>query len=63
MTSLPQAAPRWKASRYCNNGNCLEVAVLPETLIGVRDSKQADSPVLRFTAEEWDEFVLRLKHV
>lgn len=61
MTSPRQAEPRWKSSPYCNNGSCVEVAALPGAQIGVRDNKQADGPVLRFSAQEWDEFVIRVK--
>jgi Domain of unknown function (DUF397) len=39
------------------NGDCVEVASLPDGLIGVRDSKDADGPVLRFTQSEWTAFL------
>ena len=45
--SLPQFA----------NGNCVEVATLPDGMIGIRDSKNPDGPVLRFTPDEWNEFL------
>jgi hypothetical protein len=40
-----------------SNGNCVEVANLPGDQIGVRDSKDAEGPVLRFTPDEWDAFL------
>ena len=39
------------------NGNCLEVASLPDGEIGVRDSKDPDGAVLRFTRDEWHAFL------
>ena len=41
---------------FCNS-NCVEVASLPDRQVGVRDSKNPDGGVLRFTADEWRTFV------
>lgn len=50
--------PRWfKSSLSFSNGNCVEVASLPGDQIGVRDSKDTEGPVLRFTPGEWAAFV------
>jgi Domain of unknown function (DUF397) len=39
---------RWvKSSRSFANGNCVEAATLPDGLIGIRDSKNPEGPVLR----------------
>ena len=46
-----------KSSRSFSNGNCVQVAALPGGHIGVRDSKNPDGPMLRFTADEWSAFV------
>jgi hypothetical protein len=52
------AEPRWvKSSLSFANGDCVEVASLPDGQIGVRDSKDAAGPVLRFTPSEWKAFV------
>jgi len=52
------ADPRWvKSSLSFANGDCVEVANLPDGRIGVRDSKDATGPVLRFTAAEWKAFI------
>lgn len=41
---------------FCNS-NCVEVAGLPGGGVGVRDSKDPDGPVLKFTPGEWQAFV------
>jgi Domain of unknown function (DUF397) len=46
-----------KSSLSFANGDCVEVASLPDGQVGVRDSKDAAGPVLRFTAAEWKAFV------
>jgi hypothetical protein len=46
-----------KSSLSFANGDCVEVASLPDGRVGVRDSKDAAGPVLRFTAAEWRAFV------
>jgi hypothetical protein len=46
-----------KSSLSFSNGNCVEVASLPDGEIGVRDSKDSEGPVLRFTPAEWHAFV------
>jgi hypothetical protein len=49
---------RWiKSSLSFSNGNCVEVACLPDGVIGVRDSKDSAGPVLRFTSDEWTAFL------
>ncbi len=53
-----QSGPVWiKSSLSFSNSNCVEVASLPGSGIGVRDSKDAGGPVLRFTPGEWDAFL------
>jgi uncharacterized protein DUF397 len=54
----PDSDSRWfKSSLSFSNGNCVEVADLPGGTIGVRDSKDSEGPVLRFTPDEWDAFL------
>jgi len=59
--SHPQGAEsglKWvKSSLSFANGNCVEVADLPEGGIGVRNSRDPGGPVLRFTPDEWHAFV------
>ncbi len=54
----PGPGPHWiKSSLSFANGDCVEVASLPDGQIGVRDSKDAEGPVLRFTSDEWRAFL------
>jgi len=54
----PGSDPHWiKSSLSLSNGNCVEVASLPGSQIGVRDSKDPEGPVLRFTSDEWRAFL------
>ena len=46
-----------KSSLSFSNGNCVEVATLSDGEIGVRDSKDSEGPVLRFTSGEWHAFL------
>jgi Domain of unknown function (DUF397) len=46
-----------KSSLSFANGNCVEVAGLPDDRIGVRNSRDPDGPVLRFTPDEWRAFL------
>ncbi|XVS64736.1 DUF397 domain-containing protein [Actinosynnema sp. CA-299493] len=48
---------RWTKSSYsADNGNCVEVAAT-DTVIGVRDSKNAGGPALSFPAARWAGFL------
>ncbi|WP_433757124.1 DUF397 domain-containing protein [Nocardia sp. CA-135398] len=48
MANLSEA--KWfKSSRSGAHSNCVEVALLPNTLVGVRDSKNRSGPALVFT--------------
>jgi len=46
-----------KSSFSFANGNCIEVASLYEGAVGIRDSKNAEGLVLRFTQPEWHAFL------
>jgi uncharacterized protein DUF397 len=57
-TDEPDSVSRWvKSSLSFANGDCVEVASLPGDQVGVRDSKDTEGPVLRFTPSEWDAFL------
>jgi len=53
----------WVKSSYSGSqgGNCVEVAALPDGGRAVRDSKNADGPVLLFPPGEWEAFLRRVK--
>jgi hypothetical protein len=54
---------RWTKSSFSfANGDCVEVASLQDGQIGIRDSKDAGGPVLRFTSSEWRAFVLGIRN-
>jgi hypothetical protein len=54
----PGPGPYWvKSSLSFANGNCVEVAALPDGGVGVRNSRDPDGLVLRFTADEWRAFL------
>lgn len=47
----------WRKSLRCNGASaCVEFTELGDGNVAIRDSKQQDSPVLVFTAEEWQAF-------
>jgi Domain of unknown function (DUF397) len=50
----------WRKSARSAGGNCVEVGTAP-ALVGVRDTKLADSPMLTFTASAWAAFTAKLK--
>jgi Domain of unknown function (DUF397) len=48
----------WIKSSYSYaNGNCVEVARLPDGQVGVRDSKNPQGAILRFTSAGWRAFL------
>lgn len=51
---IAEYAPhRWRTSSYSGaNGNCVEVAALPDGRVAVRDSKNPDGGMLIFTRAE-----------
>ncbi|WP_228001127.1 DUF397 domain-containing protein [Nocardia australiensis] len=56
MNDDPSKA-KWFKSSYSGSGSqCVEVAWLEESMIGVRDSKNPTGPALMFTPGEWDAF-------
>jgi len=48
----------WVRSSFSfSNGNCVEVASLPGGSVGVRNSRDPEGPVLKFTQGDWDAFL------
>jgi Domain of unknown function (DUF397) len=59
----PGSGSKWiKSSQSYANGNCVEVASLPDGAVGVRDSKKAAGFVLRFSSDEWHAFLGCVRH-
>jgi hypothetical protein len=58
MISSDLHGAEWRKSRYSNGqGDCVEVAFLPDGRVALRDSKDAGSgPALLFTPREWAAF-------
>jgi hypothetical protein len=57
-SALPHAL--WRKSSRSNgggNGNCVEVAELPDRVV-LRDSKYPTGPVLAFPPAQWSAFLL-----
>lgn len=46
-----------KSSLSFANGNCLEVSEFPDGTVGVRNSRDREGAVLRFTPGEWHAFI------
>jgi hypothetical protein len=46
-----------KSSLSFANGNCVEISDLPGGTIGVRNSRDREGLVLRFTPDEWHAFL------
>ena len=59
-TDLQQVA--WRKSRYSNSqGNCVELAKLPDGGVAVRNSRFPDGPALIYTRDEIRALVLGVK--
>jgi hypothetical protein len=58
---VPADACWTKSSSSAANGNCVEVAAVPEDGVAVRHSKDPTGAVLRFTTAEWHAFLLGVK--
>lgn len=57
MTDSDQAAITWhKSTASGANGNCVEVAVVDDSIL-VRNSRGPLGPVLSFTRQEWRAFL------
>lgn len=52
---MDDQSPQWTKSSFCNADMCVEVARVAGG-VWIRDSKLAVSPVLTFTAAEWEAF-------
>jgi hypothetical protein len=57
--SLVFTRETWASAASCgpNGGNCVEVNLATVGVVGVRDSKRPNGPVLVFAGEEWSAFI------
>ena len=46
-----------KSSLSYSNGNCVELAGLPDGGVAMRNSRDPHGPVLRYTRAEWEAFM------
>jgi Domain of unknown function (DUF397) len=64
--SVPEKAgsgSHWvKSSLSFSNGNCVEVASLADSEIGVRNSRDPQGAVLQFTPDEWHAFLAGVRN-
>lgn len=51
----------WRKSSYSNNGQCVEVAKLPNGDTAVRNSNHPDAGTVVFTPGEMDAFIKGVK--
>lgn len=51
----------WRKSRYCETSACVEIARCDDGTIFLRDGKDPDGPVLRFTERQWLVFLSCLR--
>jgi predicted secreted Zn-dependent protease len=52
----------WRKSTYTmGNGNCVEVAALPDYNLAIRDSKDKTGPILRCSPTVWRAFIAGIK--
>ncbi|GAA2441647.1 DUF397 domain-containing protein [Actinomadura vinacea] len=62
LTSVDAVNAPWRKSSHSDQhgGECVEVADLAH-VVGVRDSKDPDGPMLAVTAADWRSFIRRVK--
>ena len=62
-TMVPATISLWTKSSFSHaNGNCVEVANLPDGKVGMRNSRDVSGPVLVIPAEEWQAFLTRVRN-
>ncbi|BDU05659.1 DUF397 domain-containing protein [Nocardia cyriacigeorgica] len=60
--SVDLSGARWfKSSRSTASRDCVEVAHLADSAVGVRDSKNPTGPALIFTPDAWDGFTAAVR--
>jgi Domain of unknown function (DUF397) len=46
----------WRKSTFCSSNSCVEVGLVDSQIV-VRNSRESDGPVVRFTGAEWIAFL------
>jgi hypothetical protein len=57
MAGSPSRGIRWRKSSLSQASDCVEVAFVQRDQVLVRNSKDREGPLLRFTPAEWKAFV------
>jgi hypothetical protein len=52
----------FRVSSFCTSGGCVEVALLPDGQVAVRDSKDLGRPTHVYSSAEWREFIAGVKN-
>ncbi|GDY32070.1 DUF397 domain-containing protein [Gandjariella thermophila] len=62
-TTSPFTTGGWAAAASCgpNGGNCVQINLDTEGVVGVRDGKRPSGPVLAFTATSWRAFLAAVR--
>ncbi len=55
-----EVVPAWIRSTRCESSHCVEAAVI-EGRIGLRDSKDAEGPILTVSRGAWAEFTSAIR--
>lgn len=54
-------SPNYRRSTFCTSGGCVEVAVLADGRVAVRDSTEPERPPQVYSVAEWQHFVAGVK--
>jgi Domain of unknown function (DUF397) len=61
MLSADPSALRWRKSSFSESGNCVEVAILDESVL-IRDSKYGNDGILSVSSSAWRVFIQAIQH-
>jgi hypothetical protein len=61
LVEVPPLRVAWHKSRASQQGSCVEVAVAHDGHVLVRDTKDRQGTLLRFTPAEWTAFLIGVR--
>jgi hypothetical protein len=62
MDRTNRSASTWRTSSYSTGGNqCVEVAVMPDGQVAVRDTRDRESGIQLFSAAAWRTFMVAVR--